>query len=111
MSLKDPALCTRRAMTLEIAPSADAMRIVKQRLLEMLPSLSIFLDVDLDELEIKDLEKYIDASQVRSHVALHSVRASLLTACPFACYAHRRYRSYSFFYLLATSRRGIACAS
>jgi len=37
----------------------DQMRIVKQRLLEMIPDLSVFLDVD-DLEEIGDLEGYID---------------------------------------------------
>ena len=37
------------------------MRIVKQRLLEMMPDLSIFLDVD-DLEDISDLEGYVDRS-------------------------------------------------
>ena len=41
----------------------DTMRIVKQRLLEMMPSLSVFLDVDIEELDIGNLEGYVDASQ------------------------------------------------
>ena len=40
----------------------DQMRIVKQRLLEMLPNLSIFLDVDIDGFVIAALEQYIDQS-------------------------------------------------
>jgi len=41
----------------------DAMRIVKQRLLEMLPTLSVFLDVDIEDLAIEHLESYVDHSQ------------------------------------------------
>ena len=41
------------------ATGQDQMRIIKQRLLEMCPNLSIFLDVD-DLKEIGDLEAYID---------------------------------------------------
>ena len=41
----------------------DQMRITKQRLLELLPTLSIFLDVDIEDMVISDLEGYIDASQ------------------------------------------------
>lgn len=40
----------------------DQMRIVKQRLVEMVPDLKVFLDVD-DLQEIGDLEGYIDRSQ------------------------------------------------
>ena len=39
----------------------DQMRIIKQRLLEMMPDLSIFLDVD-DLEDISDLEGYVDRS-------------------------------------------------
>ena len=39
----------------------DQMRIVKQRLLEMMPDLSVFLDVD-DLEDISDLEGYVDRS-------------------------------------------------
>lgn len=41
----------------------DQMRIVKQRLLEMIPELSIFLDVD-DLEDISDLEGYITKSKM-----------------------------------------------
>ena len=41
----------------------DTMRIVKQRLLEMMPTLSVFLDVD-EDFEIGQLERYIGQSQV-----------------------------------------------
>ena len=40
----------------------DQMRIVKSRFSEVLPGLSIFLDVDIDNLLIDDLEGYIDSS-------------------------------------------------
>lgn len=36
------------------------MRVVKERLLEVLPGLKIFLDVDIAEMEIGNLETYID---------------------------------------------------
>ena len=42
----------------------DIMRSVKQRLLEMMPTLSIFLDVDIADFDIGDLEGYVDTSQV-----------------------------------------------
>ena len=38
------------------------MRVVKQRMLEVMPGLEIFLDVDIAQLEIGDLEHYIAAS-------------------------------------------------
>jgi len=41
----------------------DQMRIVKQRLLEMIPDLHVFLDVD-DLEEIGDLEKYIEKTSI-----------------------------------------------
>jgi len=41
----------------------DQMRVVKQRLLEMIPDLHVFLDVD-DLKEIGDLEKYVDQTKV-----------------------------------------------
>ena len=41
----------------------DIMRAVKQRLLEMMPTLSIFLDVDIADFDIGDLEGYVDASK------------------------------------------------
>ena len=41
----------------------DQMRIVKQRLLEMIPELSIFLDVD-DLEDISDIEGYITRSEM-----------------------------------------------
>ena len=40
----------------------DQMRIVKQRLLDACPGLQIFLDVDIENLDIGNLEGYIDAS-------------------------------------------------
>ena len=42
----------------------DAMRVVKERLLEVLPGLEIFLDVDVADLDIGDLEGYIAATDV-----------------------------------------------
>ena len=41
----------------------DQMRIVKQRLLEMIPDLKVFLDVD-DLEDISDLEGYIDRTEI-----------------------------------------------
>ena len=38
------------------------MRVIKTRLLEMLPGLSVFLDVDIKGLKIGDLESYVRAS-------------------------------------------------
>ena len=38
------------------------MRVIKQRLIEVMPGLEIFLDVDIAGLEIGDLEQYVDAS-------------------------------------------------
>ena len=39
------------------------MRVIKQRLLEMIPTLQIFLDVDIPDFLIGNLEKYVAASQ------------------------------------------------
>ena len=40
----------------------DVMRTVKERMLEVLPGLEIFLDVDIEQLQIGQLEQYIVAS-------------------------------------------------
>ena len=40
----------------------DQMRVVKQRLLEMMPDLRVFLDVDEPDLQIGHLERYIERS-------------------------------------------------
>ena len=42
----------------------DQMRVVKQRLDELLPGLCVFLDVDEPNFDISDLEGYVDRSQV-----------------------------------------------
>ena len=53
------------------------MRIVKQRLLEMVPDLSVFLDVD-DLEEIGNLQSYIDRS--------HNVLGQPAHPCTLAYY-------------------------
>ena len=40
----------------------DVMRTVKERMLEVLPGLQIFLDVDIEQLQIGKLEQYIVAT-------------------------------------------------
>ena len=42
----------------------DQMRVVKQRLLEMMPALRVFLDVDEAGFEIGNLESYVEKSRV-----------------------------------------------
>ena len=53
----------------ELVPRSSAcvgsqMRVVKQRLVEMLPDASVFLDVDVKGLKIGELESYVAASDV-----------------------------------------------
>ena len=42
----------------------DQMRVTKSRLLEMMPDVQIFLDVDVKGLRLGDLESYVRASEV-----------------------------------------------
>lgn len=52
------------------------MRIIKQRLLEMVPNLSVFLDVD-DLQEIGDLEGYIDRTRTVLVVCSQALKSLL----------------------------------